>query len=87
MTDAQILQEFEALAERIDIRVFRENLKGSLGGLCIIRGERRLILDRALDLRTQIEIFAREFARLPLDEVYIVPRVRNNIDDQRKKPV
>ena len=68
MTPTQLLQDFEALAER-------------LGGLCTFRGERRFILDRSLDVATQVEIFAREFARLPLDDVYIVPRLRDVIDE------
>ncbi len=80
MTDAQLLQEFEALAERLDISVSYEDLEGSPGGLCSLRGERRFILDRSLDVRTLVDIFAREFARLPLDDLYIMPRVRDRID-------
>ena len=87
MTDAQLLQEFEALAERLDIRVSREDLEGRPGGLCTLRGERRLILDRTLDPRTQVELFARELARLPLDDLYILPRVRDRIDDHRETQV
>ena len=87
MTDAQLLQEFEALAERLDIHVSRGNLEGRPGGLCTLRGERRMILDRSLDVRTQAEIFAREFARLPLDDFYIVPRVRERIDAYREAQV
>jgi hypothetical protein len=58
MTDAQILQEFEALADRMGIRVIRDNLEGRPGGFCTLRGERRFILDRRLDVTTQVEIFA-----------------------------
>ena len=81
MTPTQLLQEFEALAERLDIQISREDLEGRPGGFCVIRGERRFILDRSLDVATQVEIFAREFARLPLDDVYIVPRLRDIIDE------
>ena len=84
MTDAQILQEFEALADRMDIRVIRDNLEGRPGGLCTLRGERRFILDRSLDVSTQVEIFAREFARIPLDDLYLVPRLRDRIDAHRE---
>ena len=87
MTDAQLLQEFEALAERLDIQVCREDLDGRSGGLCIFRGERLLILDCSLDVRTQVEVFARELARLPLDDLYILPRVRDRIDAYRETQV
>ena len=84
MTDAQLLQEFEALADRLDIRVIRDDLEGRAGGLCTLRGERRFILDRRLDYATQVDIFAREFARLPLNDVYLVPRLRDRIDAHRE---
>lgn len=84
MTDAQLLQEFEALADRMGIRVIRDDLEGHAGGFCIVRGERRLILDRRLDVATQVRIFAREFARLPLDDVYLIPRLRDRIDAFRE---
>lgn len=87
MTDSQLLQEFEALAERLDIQVSRVDLEGSPGGLCTVRGERRFILHHRLDVSTQVEIFAREFARLPLDDVYVVPRLRERIDDYRETAV
>ena len=87
MTDTQLLQEFEALAERLGVRVSREDLEGRSGGLCTFRGERRIILDRTLDVRTQVEIFTREFARLPLDDLYIVPRLRERIDAYREAQV
>ena len=87
VTEAQLLQEFEGLAERLGIRVSRENLEDGPGGFCTIRGERRFILDRKLDVRSQVEIFAREMARLPLDDMYVVPRVRERIDAHRETHV
>lgn len=86
MTDTQLLQEFEALAERLDIPVTYADLEGGAGGLCVVRGERRFILNRGPDVRTHIEIFAREFARLSLDDVYIRPLVRERIDEVRPAP-
>ena len=83
MTDTQLLQEFEALAERLDIPVTYANLEGGAGGLCVVKGKRRFILNRGPDVRTHIEIFAREFARLSLDDVYIRPLVRERIDEVR----
>lgn len=84
MTDSQLLQEFESLAERLDIQVSRVDLEGRPGGLCTVRGERRFILHHRLDVSTQVKIFAREFSRLPLDDVYVVPRLRDRIDDFRE---
>jgi len=87
MTNTQLLQEFESLAERLDVQVSRADLQGSPGGFCVIRGERRLILDQTLDIRTQVEFFARELARLPLEEIFMPPRVRDTIDSYREAQV
>jgi hypothetical protein len=83
MTETQLLQEFEALAHRLEIHVSHVDLEGGPGGFCVIRGERRFILDRGLDAKTQVEIFARELSRLPLDDVHMVPALRDRIETTR----
>lgn len=50
MTDTQLLQEFEALAERLDIPVTYANLEGGAGGLCVVKGKRRFILNRGPEI-------------------------------------
>ena len=82
MTDEMLLQEFEALSEKLDIAIERVDLEGRAGGLCIIKGERRLILDRPLDIRSQIEVLSKAFSRLPLEDVFLKPAVRNAIGSQ-----
>ena len=80
MTDSQLLQEFEALAYRLNIPVSREDLMGGTGGLCVVRGEQRIILDYRLDVPTQVELLARAFSQLPLDDVFLKPSLRERID-------
>lgn len=80
MTDSQLLQEFEALAHRLNIPITREDLMGGSGGLCTIRGEKRIILDYRLDVPTQVDILAQAFSRLPLDDVFLKPSVRERIE-------
>ena len=80
MTDSQLLQEFEALAHRLNIPLSREDLMGGTGGLCVVRGEQRLILDYRLDVPTQVDILAHAFSQLPLDDVFIKPSLRARID-------
>ena len=82
MTNELILQELEALAQRMEINLSRVNLEGRPGGLCIIKGERRLILDRTLDVREQVEVLSKAFGKLPLDDIYLKPAVRQAIDSQ-----
>ena len=81
MTDEMLLQELEGLAEQLDIALNRVDLKGRPGGLCVIKGERRFILDRTLDVKSQVEVLSKAFAKLPLDDVFLKPAVRDIIDN------
>ena len=82
MTDEILLQELEALAERLEINLNRVDLEGRPGGLCVIKGERRFILDRTLDVKAQVEVLSKAFGKLPLDDVFLKPAVRDAIDNQ-----
>ena len=80
MTDTQLLQELEALAERLSIEVSTANLEGMPGGLCKHRGKWRLILDRHLGVPERVDAFLKALARMPLEEVFVVPEVRERIE-------
>ena len=82
MTDEILLQELETLAERLDIVISRVDLEGRPGGLCVIKGERRFILDRHLSPREQVWVLCKAFARLPLDDVFLKPAVRDAIGNR-----
>jgi hypothetical protein len=82
MTDEILLQELEALSEKLDIVISRVDLEGRPGGLCVIKGERRFILDRRLASKEQVEVLSKAFSKLPLDDVYLKPAVRDAIDNQ-----
>lgn len=83
MTDTQLLQELEALAERLSIDVSVRNLEGSAGGLCRYGGKWRLIVERHLSVRERIEVFLKALSQLPLDDVFVVPEVREKIEERR----
>ena len=80
MTDTQLLQELEALAERLSIEVSVGNLEGSPGGLFRHRGKRRLLVERRLSVRERVEVFLRAFSKLSLEDVFVVPEVRERIE-------
>jgi hypothetical protein len=84
MTDTQLLQELEALAERLSVEVSVGSLEGSPGGLCRHRGKWRLLVERRLGVRERVEVFLRAFSRLPLEEVFVVPEVRERIEEKRR---
>lgn len=85
VTDTQLLQELEALAERLSIEVSDATLDGLPGGLCKHRGKWRLILDRRLSLPERVDAFLKALARMPLEEVFVVPELREKIDRIRER--
>ena len=82
MTDEMLLQELEGLAEKLDIIIARVDLEGRPGGLCVVKGERRFILDKRLDAKSSVEVLSKAFSRLPLDDIFLKPAVREAIDFQ-----
>jgi hypothetical protein len=60
MDTQKILQDLEALARTLDVRVTYEPIIGGagtgFGGLCRVHGEWRLIVDRRLRLSERIQV-------------------------------
>lgn len=81
MTDEMLLQELEGLAEKLEININRVDLDGRPGGLCVIKGKRRFILDRTLDVKSQVQVLTKAFGKLPLDGFFLKPAVRDAIDN------
>ncbi len=59
-----------------------EELAGR-GGLCVVHGERRLIIERSLSDLDKARLLARGLARLDVDAVYLPPIVREAIERAR----
>jgi len=81
---AQRLEKLLELSEEIGIDVRAEPMGGEGGGLCRLRGKKVLFVDTMADLATRYDRTLTAIADLPeLDQRYIVPEVRQDIDKQR----
>ncbi len=85
MKSYEVLSELEAVAEKLSVDVRYEELEEGRGGLCKYGGKRRLIIHKRLSAEQKSQIFLRELSKLPLDDVYIVPRIRELIDQKIKE--
>ena len=74
MDDRRVLVECERLARRLGLTVRRTD--GGPSGLCTVRGEQALFLERGLEDRTGIDVFVRAFRTMELGDVFIVPVIR-----------
>jgi len=84
MRDEELLLALEGLAEQLQIPVSyaalaTEELPGR-GGMCIIRGEQRIIIERSLGTREKIRLLAEGLAEFDFEDVFLLPAVREAIE-------
>jgi len=87
MRAEELLCRLEGLAEQLEIPVHyaglaTEELPGR-GGLCVLRGRRRIIIERTLGCREKARLLARGLAQFDLEGVFVLPAVRQAIEDAR----
>lgn len=79
------LESLLAVAEQIGVDVRAEPMGGEGGGLCRLRGKPVLFIDTSADLATRYDRTVAAMASLPeLDEHYLVPEMRRDIDHYRE---
>ena len=84
MQNEGLLTALESLAEQLQIPVTyatleTEELPGR-GGLCVIHGERRIIIERTLLTREKARLLAIGLAQFDLEDVFLLPAVREAIE-------
>jgi hypothetical protein len=81
MISDQIYQHLVDLAEKLGIDVSVNNLKISgfpvKSGICKIKGKNRIVLDKSLSTDDQIDILIECLRPFPIDDIYIIPAIRN----------
>jgi len=72
--DSVTLREFERLAQRLGISI--KYTREGPSGLCTVKGNRVMYIDRTLDTESRIKIFIREFRSIDLGGYFVVPLIR-----------
>ncbi|MFZ5571174.1 MAG: hypothetical protein ACOZF0_12255 [Thermodesulfobacteriota bacterium] len=85
MKPEQLYNELKSISEKLDIAVTEQNLRETPGikvksGLCKVKGRLRFIMDKHKPVRDKAAILASCIGRMPLDDMYIVPAVREFLD-------
>jgi hypothetical protein len=78
---ADTLKELEEVAEKKSIRVSYEMIGGELGagGLCKVRGEHRVIVDKRATDGEKVTVIATALARFSLEDVFMSEDTRELI--------
>ena len=76
----ELIVMFEELADRLNIKLVQD--KGDFaGGSCLIREEKFIVVNKRKPLEQRLKVLAREFGKINLVDVYLVPVLRSYIKD------
>ena len=81
MKIADTLRELETVADKKGIRVAYEAIGGELGagGLCKVKGEYRVIIDKRATPGERVTVLAQSLSSFSLDDIFVAPEVRELI--------
>ncbi len=84
MKRREIYRHLTEAAEKAGIRVIEQNLKATgvnaKSGLCRLKGEPVFIMDKNLTINEKIQTLASGLKQIRLEDIYIMPAVRDIIE-------
>jgi hypothetical protein len=86
MDDPHLFDELLQAAEKLGVEVRIEPFETPAtrgGGLCVVRGEKRVLIDQSAPLSDRILALARALSELESETVYMAPEVRELIEGIR----
>jgi len=79
MKNNKLLDEFHLLAEKLDIKIMKG--KGDFsGGSCTINNEKVIVINNGKPIEQRLNILASCFKEYNLEDLFIVPALREYID-------
>ena len=78
MEEKQLLEELEKVATRLAITIRYED-GDFTGGLCRLKNENIIIINKKQPPEKRISLLARELSVLDLDTIHILPKIREYI--------
>ena len=83
MNDRDLLDELLQVAERLGVEVRMEPFETPAtmgGGLCVVRGEKLVLIDQSAPLPNRVLALARALSELESERVYMLPEARAFIE-------
>jgi hypothetical protein len=88
MKPEQVYQELKDLAEKLDITVSEQNFRTTgipvKSGMCKVKGKNMLIVDKHKSMAKKITIMASQLAKIPHENVFIVPAIRDLLEKHER---
>ena len=82
MKNQKLYSEFEDLIGRLGLRIL--NGKGDFfGGSCIVNNEKVIVINKLKPIEQRLKILVNSIADYNLDDIYIVPALREYIENSK----
>ena len=89
MKPDQLYQELKELAEKLNITVSEQNLRKTgiivKSGLCKVKAKYVFVMDKNKSVRDKIEVLASCLSKIPNDDIYVVPILREILNEYIEK--
>ena len=84
MKPDKIYLELKQLAEKLGLQVSEQNFRKTgihvKSGVCKVKGQDHCLIDKHLKLKHKVEALAECIATLPHESIYVVPAVREYLE-------
>jgi len=88
MQPDQLYQDLKATAEKLGVTVAEKSFKNVAikvkSGLCTVKGKKMYIVDKNRTLHEKIQLLGGCLAEMPHDHIYMVPFMREYIENLSK---
>tara|TARA_B100001173_G_C15936095_1_gene525003 strand:+ start:410 stop:667 length:258 start_codon:yes stop_codon:yes gene_type:complete len=84
MKNDKLFSEFESLAEKLGLKILKG--KGDfIGGTCTVNNKTVIVVNKQKPMEQRLKTLAESLLEFNLEEIFIVPAVRDYIENQNTK--
>tara|TARA_B100001175_G_scaffold286074_1_gene267548 strand:+ start:474 stop:731 length:258 start_codon:yes stop_codon:yes gene_type:complete len=84
MKNDKLFSEFESLAEKLGLKILKG--KGDfIGGTCTVNNKKVIVVNKQKPMEQRLKTLAESLLEFNLEEIFIVPAVRDYIENQNTK--
>jgi len=84
MKDDKLFSEFENLAAKLGLKILKG--KGDfIGGTCTVNNKTVIVVNKQKPMEQRLKTLAESLLEFNLEEIFIVPAVRDYIENQNTK--
>ena len=81
MNSDKLFSEFENLDEKLGLKILKG--KGDfIGGICTVNNKTVIVVNKQKPMEQRLKTIANSLVKLNLEEIFIVPAVRDYIENQ-----